>query len=79
MSNSSNYTKDVVVFFDGIYKKLYTIDHLVLDIKHLNRNAFAGIYADPYNWKGEQIKFQNQNHDECKLFVKQNFEIFAYA
>jgi len=23
LSNSSNYTKDVVVFFDGLYKKKY--------------------------------------------------------
>ncbi len=57
-------------------KKLYTIEHLILDIRHLNRNAFAGIYADPY-MEGEQIKFQNQNHEECKFFVEQNFEIVA--
>lgn len=50
-------------------KKLYTIDHLILDIGHLNRNAFAGIYADPYNWKGEQIIFQNKNHDECMFLL----------
>lgn len=60
-------------------KKLYTIEHLILDIRHLNRNAFAGIYADPYNWKGEQIKFQNKNYDECKFFVEQNFEIVAHT
>jgi hypothetical protein len=59
-------------------KKLYTIHHLIFDIHHLNRNAFAGIYADTYNWKGEQIKFQNQNHEECKVFVEQNFEIVSY-
>jgi len=60
-------------------KKLYTIDHLILDIRHLNRNAFAGICADPYNWKGDQIKFQNQNHEECQFFVEQNFEIVAHT
>jgi len=57
--------------------KLYTISHLVLDINHLNRNAFAGIYADPYNWKGEQLKFLNQDRGECKFFVDQNFGIIA--
>jgi len=51
---------------------------LIFDIHHLNRNAFAGIYADAYNWKGEQIKFQNQSHEECKVFVEQNFEIVSY-
>ena len=60
-------------------KKLYTIDHLILDIRHLNGNSFAGIYADPYNWKGEQVKFQNKNKEECKLFVEQNFEIVSHT
>ena len=60
-------------------KKLYTIEHLILDIRHLNRNAFAGIYASPYNWKGEQTIYQNQNQAACKLFVEQNFEIVAYT
>jgi len=60
-------------------KKLYTIDHLILDIHFLNCNEHAGIYASPYNWRGEQIKFQNKNHEKCKFFVKCNFEIVAYT
>jgi hypothetical protein len=60
-------------------KKLYIIEHLILDIKHLNRNAFAGIYAQPYNWKGEQINLQSKNQEECRSFVEQNFEIVAYT
>ena len=60
-------------------KKLYTIEHLILDIKHLNRNAFAGIYAEPYNCKGKQIKLQSKNHEECNFFVEQNFEIVAHT
>lgn len=59
-------------------KKLYIIEHLILDIRFLNRNAFAGIYANPYNWKSKGIIFRNQNHDECKLFVEENFEVVAY-
>ena len=47
-------------------KKLYKIEHLILDMYHLNANAFAGIYAEPYNWKGEQIIFQNKNHKLSK-------------
>ncbi|MFW5794651.1 MAG: hypothetical protein ACOCV1_04115 [Bacillota bacterium] len=58
-------------------KKLYTIEHLILDIYHLNNNEFAGIYAKPYNWKGEQIKFQSQDQKKCKVFVKENFDIVA--
>lgn len=58
-------------------KKLYTIDHLIMDIKHLNGNAFAGIYANPYNWNGEQIVFKNKNQEQCKLFIKQNFDIVS--
>lgn len=60
-------------------KKLYTIDHLIHDIRHLNRNEFAGIYADPYYWEGEQIKYQNKNHEECLLFIEQNFNIISYT
>lgn len=60
-------------------KKLYTIEHLILDIRHLNRNAFAGVYADPYKWKGEYIVFQNKNQDKCNIFVERNFEIIAHT
>jgi hypothetical protein len=58
---------------------LYTIEHLILDILHLNMNAFAGIYAYPYNFKGEQIIFQNKDHNECMAFVEQNFEIVSHT
>ena len=60
-------------------KKLYTIDYLIMDIRHLNRNAFSGIYAYPYDWKGEQIKFINKSSKECESFLKQNFELVAYS
>lgn len=59
-------------------EKLYTIDHLILDIKHLNRNEFSGIYATPYNWVGELIYFKNKNHEKCLSFVEQNFEVVAH-
>jgi len=60
-------------------KKLYKIEHLIRDIRHLNNNEFAGIYATPYNWKGEQIVFQNKNQKECNFFVEQNFKIVAHT
>lgn len=56
-------------------KKLYTINHLVVDIHHLNFNSFAGIYAEPYDWRGEQIIFRSRKHEDCDVFIEQNFEI----
>ena len=58
-------------------KKLYTIERLVLDIKHLNRNAFAGIYATPYNWKGDVIHHNSKDEGECNTFVENNFKIVS--
>jgi len=55
--------------------KLYRIEHLILSYKHLNRNANIGIYATPYNWKGQQIIYKNKDKNKCKLFVKNNFNI----
>ena len=60
-------------------KKLYTIEHLIKDIYHLNRNGFSGIYATPYKWKGETIKYilQQKRYDmfNPEKFVEDNFEI----
>ena len=70
------------------YKKdgqLYTIEHLIHDIKNLNRNAFSGIYAYPYRWKGSKVCYTKQMHllyphqdpfNPLK-FVEDNFEIVA--
>ena len=58
-------------------KNLYIISHLILDIYHLNCNAFAGIYAKPYNWQGEQIIFHGKKDDECMAFVNNNFDVIA--
>jgi len=58
-------------------KKLYTIERLVRDIKHLNRNAFAGIYAEPYNWKGGVIHYNSKDESECNTFVENNFKIVS--
>lgn len=60
-------------------KKLYTIEHLILDIRFSNLNEFAGIYAYPYNRQCDDvIMFRNKNHHECKTFIEQNFKIVAY-
>lgn len=67
------------------YKKnsqLYTIEHLVHDIYHLNCNGFAGIYAYPYpdRSKGEVVH-HTLDAQSCagkvfdpKRFVEENFE-----
>lgn len=65
-------------------QKLYTIEHLIHDIWHLNKNANRGIYATPYNWKGEKLT-HTYNQKESGLideynpeqFVLDNFEIVA--
>jgi len=55
-------------------KKLYTIEHLQRDMRFLNNNEFAGIYASPYDWKGEEIILQSKCHIKCNKFVADNFE-----
>ena len=66
-------------------QKLYTIEHLVKDIKHLNRNAFAGIYATPYNWRGRILthtieEFRDRKIDayEPEKYVADNFTLIAH-
>lgn len=57
--------------------KLYTIKHLIKDIKFLNRNANAGIYATPYKHSGEELVFKNKVQVDCENFVFENFELVA--
>ena len=54
-------------------KKLYTIEHLITDIKHLNNNGFAGIYATPYKWEGNEVTMRSKDEAKCKVFVEQTF------
>lgn len=53
--------------------KLYTIEHIILDIKHLNNNEFAGIEAVPYLEKGDNIVLRSKDKTICERFVEQNF------
>jgi len=62
---------------------LYEIEHLIHDIRFTNRNANAGIYANPYlpqdyNNPENKIIFLSRNHQECINFVNENFEPIAY-
>lgn len=58
--------------------KLYTINHLIKDIKHLNNNEFAGIYATPYNHNNEEIIFKSKDVDLCNSFVSKNFNLVSH-
>lgn len=60
-------------------QKLYIIDHLIRDIRYLNNNEFAGIYAIPFKWKGEQIVFKSRNISKCNEFVSGTFNLVAQA
>lgn len=60
--------------------KLYTIEYLKIDLRFLNGNAFKGIYATPYKWKGKTISYTKQDHKDGKInefnpekFVDDNF------
>lgn len=62
--------------------KLYILEHLIRDIKHLSNNGFAGIYAFPYFKNRYRIDettiiFYNRDHSKCKEFIEKNF-IKAY-
>lgn len=59
---------------------LYTIEHLIYDIRFLNNNAFAGIYATIYPKRRDDIdsiKFLSNDIDKCKEFIEDNFELIA--
>lgn len=58
-------------------KKLYTIERLVLDIKFCNRNARAGIYAEPYKHNNTLEKFLSKSKSDCMSYVDCNFELIS--
>lgn len=57
-------------------EKLYTIEHLKVDLRFLNGGAFTGIYAYPYKWDGEKIThLKKDGNFNPEKFVENNFEI----
>jgi hypothetical protein len=66
-------------------QQLYTLEHLLLDHHHLNRNAFAGIYAYPYNHQGPVLTHlkQEQLRDGLPFspdsYVQENFQQVAFC
>jgi hypothetical protein len=58
-------------------RKLYTIERLIIDLKHLNNNEFAGIYAYPYKHSLDTIVFLSKDENKCKCFVEENFNLVS--
>lgn len=55
-------------------KITYTIARMVIDLKHTNNNAIAGIYAVPYlSNHCNIIYFHSKDEQECLKFVEENF------
>ena len=56
---------------------LYTIEELILDIKHFNGNAFSGMYAHPYNHNGPILKKLKSDKDFSKERFMSHFNKVA--
>lgn len=61
---------------------IHPVEHLILDIHHLNCNGFAGIYATPYKWDGDIIRYTKDGRTygepfEPEKFFQENFEKVA--
>lgn len=65
------------IFRHNENNNLYTITHLIKDIKHLNHNEFAGVYAHPYNWQGPEVVFRSKDEEQCMLFIENNFKVVS--
>ncbi len=59
-------------------KLLYIIEHLILDIRFLNNNSNAGIYAYPYKNTGEKTVYKSKSTQDCLNFVNNNFTKVSY-
>jgi len=60
--------------------QLYVLEHLIYDMKHLNRNAFRGIYPMSYKHHNhleayiyEECDDKDEEYDPEK-YIKNNFE-----
>ncbi len=68
----------MTLFRNNLNGQLYQIEHLIRDYKHLNRNAFSGIYANYYFGNAESLMFISLDKIECEKFVNDNFEMISY-
>ncbi len=58
-------------------KKLYLIEHLIYDIHFADAGESKGVYASPYNHKGDEIIYKTKDFDEMREFVEENFIIVS--
>jgi hypothetical protein len=58
-------------------KLLYTIDHLIHDLYHLNNNEFVGIHSYPYGHKCWVGNFYSKNDAECNKYVEETFDLVS--
>lgn len=60
----------MTLFRSKLNSQLYQIEHLIHDYKHLNRNAFSGIYANSYFGNAEPLNFISCDKSECEKICK---------
>lgn len=68
----------MTLFRSKLNGELYQIEHLIHDYKHLNRNSFAGFYANSYFGNAEPLMFILLDKTECEKFVNDNFKPVSY-
>lgn len=57
--------------------KLYTLEHIKVDLKFADRGARCGLYAYPYKHDSKEIFWQGVNDDKVQMIIKDNFELVA--
>ena len=58
-------------------KLLYTVEHVIHDLKHLNNNGFAGIHPHPYRHAVGVDNFYSKDHAKCYKFVSDTFDLVS--
>jgi hypothetical protein len=56
---------------------LYTIEHVVQDLHHLNNNGFAGIHPNPFGHTCAVENFYSKKGAECAQHVANTFEVVS--
>lgn len=69
----------MTIFRNKDNKKLYTIEHLLVDIKFANCGGHCGFYAYPFGHSGDIIKSTKDKPDaNHNNFVESKFIPVAY-
>lgn len=57
--------------------KLYTLEHLKVDLKFADRGARCGLYAYPYKHNSEEMFWQGVNDQRAQEIIENNFYLVA--